>query len=407
MKLLLIMFTSCTLILLSSACTPKDQDGVKGAFGGGGPTSDGGGGNGIDGKPFESFRVDVHSLEAFKTLIDPNFSVSASSYNGKVLDFYWSRIPFFMSPKPLKLLPAEKIGVIGIDAEFDQLAIQNNLGEVWIDKEKYDKMKMDDQAQLLVHEFAMSLAVLKGQASEIGESLHAQLCHETRSTAFSYGSSAEIWFTAGCDKVVQDAPEKKASFNAGNLKAEYSSIRDFAKAFFKISTAPATDFFSFDVKGVEGCERLSRTSALVQQFFVFGMKDFFFERNCQEHRIPVMAQARSIFDLKQRQAHQSLKCTVSGNGMPPEESPCHVDLVDDGCVDQKDMSKCYLQLFLSEKEGKEKELRMTFSDQITLTRIFDLSNPSIDIISLSVNFPKEGLQVTTSAQAKAPEDFDM
>jgi len=165
------MNTSGFFILLMTlaalvACTSQKEviyetqqlvhDGGKSNQGG----TDSGGGNGLSGKPLESYRIDINSQEVFskvKTIISnvgQNFPELAGDMWHVAQDRRWYNIP-----SSLDAIPSERIGVA---FATDQLALQN-LGEIWIDGKLFGAMTTDDRATLLLHEILMGVRLMNFQ----------------------------------------------------------------------------------------------------------------------------------------------------------------------------------------------------------------------------------------------------
>ncbi|MGZ3744766.1 MAG: hypothetical protein ACXWRE_15700 [Pseudobdellovibrionaceae bacterium] len=119
----------------------------------------GGGGNGVERKPLESFRVDLTQVPAYQRLKD------------KVIDKLVVRFPklaadllhiteersWYLIPAELRNLPASKIGV---SFKTDQIALQK-LKEIWINDLIFSKMEAEDQETLILHELLMGVRLLE------------------------------------------------------------------------------------------------------------------------------------------------------------------------------------------------------------------------------------------------------
>ena len=124
-------------------------------------TNSSGGGTGIDGKVFESYSVNPTSLPAYTKFIKPLLeNIKRSSYNFIQYENIFKSKPFYIAPVALKKLGKDDLGVSFFKSDTQQIARQS-LKEIWIDKDIFDSMEEKDQAELLVHEFIMSMYFYK------------------------------------------------------------------------------------------------------------------------------------------------------------------------------------------------------------------------------------------------------
>lgn len=128
-----------------------DSDLVKTEIG----TSDSGGGTGVDGKVFESYQIDYFELEAFTEVIVPIFK----SLSGSSVDIHTPLLltgkTWYIAPLKLESVSKDSLGLSFVGSGTDQLARQSQ-AEIWIDKTKFDKMNLQDQATLILHELVMA-----------------------------------------------------------------------------------------------------------------------------------------------------------------------------------------------------------------------------------------------------------
>jgi hypothetical protein len=137
-------------------------------------TTDGNGGNGINGKMYESYIVDPTSLPAYKNLLQPKLEMLLKlaekeqgtpdkNVNAGYKKMFLSKT-WYVAPVSLNTLNKKTIGVEFTKENTEQLAIQTT-NEVWINSTAFEKMSEQEQATLLVHEFAMSarMEIKKGQ----------------------------------------------------------------------------------------------------------------------------------------------------------------------------------------------------------------------------------------------------
>lgn len=131
-------------------------------------TSFSGGGTGVQGRVFESYRVNPFELEAFREL-QPIFqsiigSAAAEADMPDDMDFgfvpFVSRKAWYIAPVELDGVARDSLGLEFLGGETDQLARQS-LREVWINQEKFETMSLEDQAVLILHEMVMSEYMLK------------------------------------------------------------------------------------------------------------------------------------------------------------------------------------------------------------------------------------------------------
>lgn len=124
-------------------------------------TNSSGGGTGVDGKVFESYSVDPTSLPAYTKFVRPLLeNIKRSSYNFIQYENIFKSKPYYIAPVALKKLGKDDLGVSFLKFDTQQIARQS-LKEIWIDKGIFDSMEEKDQAELLVHEFIMSMYFYK------------------------------------------------------------------------------------------------------------------------------------------------------------------------------------------------------------------------------------------------------
>jgi hypothetical protein len=129
---------------------PKtEQGGIDGA----------GGGNGVQGKPLESFQVDLNSVSAFQKLrlnvinkLAPRLPRLAADLLHIAEERTWYIIPI-----ELKKLPSFKIGTF---FPTEQYALQGTK-EVWMSDLYFSDMKPKDQQKLILHELLMGVRLLE------------------------------------------------------------------------------------------------------------------------------------------------------------------------------------------------------------------------------------------------------
>lgn len=119
---------------------------------------DGGGGNGLSGKPLESYQVDLKSVPEFQKFIAPVIRNLKRSFPHLAADMnYLSRErEWYFVPVSLRKIPSFKLGTY---FATDQIAIQNK-SEIWVDAGLYQKMDEEGRARLIMHEMLMGVRIL-------------------------------------------------------------------------------------------------------------------------------------------------------------------------------------------------------------------------------------------------------
>lgn len=120
---------------------------------------DGGGGNGVNGKPLESYAVKLSTLSEYSEDIVPLMKEIRNSFPELNADFQYlvgSRGWYFV-PVSLDKIPSFRIGAY---FPTDQLAYQTR-GSVWLDDILYQKMDRAGKVKLLLHELLMGVRILE------------------------------------------------------------------------------------------------------------------------------------------------------------------------------------------------------------------------------------------------------
>jgi hypothetical protein len=129
----------------------------------GGSSRVGGGGNGINGKPIESYAQDITSLPEYKQYIQPILAKLDTKIPALANDMRYlerNKNAYFV---PVELLKMPE-WIIGVYFETDQLALQTE-SELWVDSILYNRMRnQKDKATLLLHEMVMGLILLEKNA---------------------------------------------------------------------------------------------------------------------------------------------------------------------------------------------------------------------------------------------------
>ncbi len=133
-------------------------------------TTDGNGGNGVDGKMYESYIVNPIELPAFKNVILDQLKIFEAILPRSGPDAYTDEDilrqrerakkiflgkTWYIAPISLKSLNKKSIGVEFSQENTEQLAIQTE-HEVWINADAFNKMTEKEQATLIVHELTMT-----------------------------------------------------------------------------------------------------------------------------------------------------------------------------------------------------------------------------------------------------------
>lgn len=137
-------------------------------------TSQGGGGNGLDGKLFESFIRNPMDFPAFKEIVvkalQPMKSTPAEQKSSSNIKFGLKT--WFFIPGPLKnVIPSRVLGVSFLEGTVNLYAFQT-AREIWVDRDVFARMTLEEQATLLIHEHLMSIYLTKFmKVSELCETL--------------------------------------------------------------------------------------------------------------------------------------------------------------------------------------------------------------------------------------------
>jgi hypothetical protein len=119
----------------------------------------GGGGNGLEGKPLESFRVDLTQQSSFQRVranIIEKLAARFPKFAADLMHISEERA-WYLIPTELRNLPA---GRIGVSFKTDQIALQK-LKEVWVNDLLFSKMAPHEQETLVLHELVMGVRLLQ------------------------------------------------------------------------------------------------------------------------------------------------------------------------------------------------------------------------------------------------------
>lgn len=132
-----------------------------------GGTADAGGGNAIGGRPIESYRVDPTKLDAYIKVLKPKFDFDRADeteeqkkQGEESTRRFINNKNWYIAPINLKTLDNKTLGLSVSKDSTQQLAAQTN-NEIWIDQRLWDKLSLEDQATLIVHEYVMMLYLLR------------------------------------------------------------------------------------------------------------------------------------------------------------------------------------------------------------------------------------------------------
>lgn len=119
----------------------------------------GGGGNGLDGKPLESFRVDLTQQDSYQRVranVIEKLATRFPKFAADLIHISEER-SWYLIPTELRNLPAARIGV---SFKTDQIALQK-LKEVWVNDLLFSKMAPHEQETLVLHELVMGVRLLQ------------------------------------------------------------------------------------------------------------------------------------------------------------------------------------------------------------------------------------------------------
>lgn len=160
------------LILTTSlvACTSNSNNGSgPNRFHDG--TSDSGGGNGAEDRAYEAYIIQPEQLPAYKNLIAPKIAklISLNPANvDKTLPLIQRWLLYktwYIAPVSLDTISRDVIGVSFSSDQTQQLALQTKKS-IWIDSRVFNRMDLQSQATLIIHEMVMSLYYLRFKSWE-------------------------------------------------------------------------------------------------------------------------------------------------------------------------------------------------------------------------------------------------
>lgn len=188
-----------------------------------GGVDDGGGGNGVAGKPLESYAIDVRQIYEFKEIVVPIILSLKDKFPNLAADLTYIASERSWYLVPVKLNQISSIG-IGTYFQTDQMAIQST-NDIWIDSNIYKEMDSISKAKLIVHELLMGVRILE------------QLSNREKCFA-SIASESDIEkYKVGRKKCFMDFPQFTSETSAGVRisKDDYALIRKLTNSFFDSS----------------------------------------------------------------------------------------------------------------------------------------------------------------------------
>lgn len=171
-----------------------------------------GGGNGLLGKPIETYRIRIDRTEEFREMILPVILRVEKKVPLLALEMWHiiQRRAWYFVPVKLQTLPAD---LIAVGFKTEQLALQTHKS-VWFDQDEFQKMGRKERGQILLHEIIMGLKILN--FSSYGDQCEARKLRSGPPTQCSYIDRIKL--PAGFDEF----------FRAQKLelsKSDYDAIR--------------------------------------------------------------------------------------------------------------------------------------------------------------------------------------
>lgn len=129
-------------------------------------TTDGGGGNSINGRMIESYIIAPEELPVVKQKLSAIIKMAFSSddeEDNQVLqdgNMIFKFKTWYLVPMSLKHIQKKALGIEFAEGQTEQVAIQTK-SEVWINSLLFDKMTEEEQAKLILHEAVMTYYLTK------------------------------------------------------------------------------------------------------------------------------------------------------------------------------------------------------------------------------------------------------
>lgn len=123
-----------------------------------GGVDDGGGGSAVNGRPLESYAVNMLNRDEINQIILPVITKLSVQSPQIASEMFYTLVnkTWYIINAPLDVLPKEMTGTF---FKTDQVAIQNR-SDVWINEGLFEKMSFDDRALLILHELIMGVKIL-------------------------------------------------------------------------------------------------------------------------------------------------------------------------------------------------------------------------------------------------------
>lgn len=151
----------CLSVLMSmtilGGCTVSRQD--KSAQNPQG-TTDGGGGNAIDNRMLESYIIKPEDLPATKLHIAKKIAQLFGDEQDPSGHMIFKIKTWYLIPASLKQANKKALGIEFTEDQTQQVAIQTR-DEVWINSNIFNKMSIEEQAKLILHESMMTFYMVK------------------------------------------------------------------------------------------------------------------------------------------------------------------------------------------------------------------------------------------------------
>jgi hypothetical protein len=254
LKTFIILITSLNLLACNEnfRSTSKEIPAQKPPQSGG--TADVGGGNMINGRPIESYRVDPTKLEAYVKILKPKFKAMSQDNDKKESTekdsewYFFNSKNWYIAPINLKTLDNKTIGLSFSSDNTQQLAVQT-AKEIWIDQRLWDQLSLQDQAMLIAHEYLMMIYLLK---FESGISICKKSGFEFTNKVYTCEQLAEItaddvggWISSPAPEVLRPLQER-----------DYANIRSATTFIMEESGDEINQKFKAKLRALEFDKRL-------------------------------------------------------------------------------------------------------------------------------------------------------
>lgn len=123
-------------------------------------TTDGGGGNAIDNRMLESYIIKPEELPATKLHIAKKIATFFGDEKDPAGNMIFQTKTWYLVPSSLKQVSKKALGMEFTDDQTQQVAVQTK-DEIWINSNIFNKMTLEDQAKLVLHETMMTFYMVK------------------------------------------------------------------------------------------------------------------------------------------------------------------------------------------------------------------------------------------------------